>query len=626
MAAEQPLDVDFQRISTEARSGLSFRRVDLGDKELIVDVSNGLPRPFVPLSMRKIVFDAIHGLGHPGTHRTAQIASSKFVWPNIKADCTNWAKQCIPCQRSKVTRHTTPEIGHFQVPSRRFSHLHVDIVTLSPSNGYSHLFTIVDRFTRWPVAIPIRDMSSESILDAFAHGWIAQYGIPAAVTSDRGAQFSGALWDQLLKHWGIKLLLTTAYHPEANGLVERLHRRLKESLLALCDRDAHLWYWRLPSALLSIRTTLKPDLGSSPADLVYGEGLAVPGDLHGDFPGDPPELLRQRQSAQANLRMEVARMQPVPTSAHRKPLVYIPPELADATHVFVRRGGIHPSFATPFEGPYRIVERSDAGYRILLPGGRQDVVALSRLKPAHVDVDDAVDNNIQRLDAARPPSPPRRGRPPRARPQTRPQIQPQNQPPLHSDGGTDLPVPRRSGRPPGARNRPKPPGDEAIPTSSSDASSAASRSLRPRRRPDLAEPVDPIEPSSSLSSSAVGPPVVSTLSTSAPDAASPRTVDRLKRLREEISVDNQLLHDDDDDDVSAQPSFFELGKLTMPSVRPPMSPSSSAIPSSLSSSPQQLMRGADFSARPRARPRPDVSAVLQHLGLASPSIASGPQQ
>ena len=140
---EQPLDRDFQRISNEARSGLNFRRIDIGDKELIVDISNGLPRPFVPLSMRREVFNAIHNLGHPGTHRSAQIVASKFVWPNVNSDCTKWARECIPCQKSKVTKHTTPPIGNFEVPARRFSHVHVDIVTLSPSNGFNHLLTIV---------------------------------------------------------------------------------------------------------------------------------------------------------------------------------------------------------------------------------------------------------------------------------------------------------------------------------------------------------------------------------------------------------------------------------------------------------------------------------------------------
>ena len=72
-----------------------------------------------------------------------------------------------------------------------------------------------------------------------------------------------------MKVWGIKRLMTAPYHPEANGLVERFHRRLKESLIALGADSPHQWYWRLPCALLAIRTMLKPDVGASPADLVF---------------------------------------------------------------------------------------------------------------------------------------------------------------------------------------------------------------------------------------------------------------------------------------------------------------------------------------------------------------------
>ena len=727
MAAEQPLDQDFQRISTEARSGLNFRRIDIGNSELIVDVSNGLPRPFVPLSMRREVFEAIHGLGHPGTHRTAQIAASKFVWPNIKSDCTRWAKECIPCQRSKVTKNTTPAIGHFEVPNRRFSHIHVDIVTLTPSNGFSHLFTIVDRFTRWPAAIPIRDMSAESVLDAFSHGWVAHYGLPSAVTSDRGSQFTGALWEQLLAHWGIKVLHTAAYHPEANGLVERLHRRLKESLLALCNHNPHEWFWRLPAALLSIRTTLKPDLGSSPADLVYGEGLAVPGDLHGAFPSDPPELLRQRQAAQANLRLEISRMQPIPTSAHRRPTIYIPPDLADATHVFVRRGGVQSSFSTPYEGPYRVVERQDSGYRVLLPGGRSETIALARLKPAHVDIDDSLEDPDQRLDDARPPSPRPPGRPPGPRtrlPQptdrvTRQQSRRQqsNQGATDTDSIPAVPVGRpqdaatSSARQPVAGSSKASRSNRSVrfaPTSSNldsdpPASSAPPNIRRPARHlvaptpsvpqqnsPDPSSPTpptslpaptrrrrrrgardiseynslprvaeeQPIANEPILREPAVEDPVVDQ-SSSAPN--SPRTAERLRQLRADAYVSEQLF--DQEDDPSSQPSLFELGDIVLPvpnSSTAAASTSSAAAPqpqpqSSLGLAQHASLRrdeGGNVPAAPASlgpvrfsakrdgyegrrffsddrksstRRRPDVSVIFEHLGMTSSSLASGHQ-
>ena len=309
--------------------------------------------------------------------------------------CISPAKRCSP-------------IGRFEVPNRRFSHIHVDIVSLPPSNGFANLLTITDRFTRWPTAIPIQDISAESVVDALAHGWIASYGVPKAITTDRGSQFSSAIWRQLLQVWGIENHQTSAYHPEANGLVERLHRRMKEALIALCEDARDQWYWRLPMVLLALRTTFKPDVGASPADLVYGEGLAVPGEILGNEQLDDPELLRRQQNLLAHMRMEVERLQPQPTSAHRRPAVYLPGELQDATHVFIRRGGVQPSLTSPYEGPFRVVDRNDQNFDVQIPGRGTETIALARIKPAHV----TNDNDEQNLSDAIPPSPPRPGRRP----------------------------------------------------------------------------------------------------------------------------------------------------------------------------------------------------------------------
>ena len=390
MAREQPLDPDYQRIAQEARTGLNFKKVNIGARDIIVDVGNGPARPFVPQGWRKRIFDVIHGLGHPGVERTRQAVSARFVWPSMRADVTQWARNCTNCQRAKVQRNVVPPIGNFEVPNRRFSHIHVDIVSLPESNGFSHLLTVTDRFTRWPAAIPIPDMTTESVVDAIAHGWIASFGVPKTITTDRGSQFTSAIWRQLLDTWGIENRQTTAYHPEANGLVERLHRRMKEALKAMCEDARNQWYWRLPMVLLAIRTTFKPDVGASPADLVYGEGLAVPGEILGNEQLDDAELLRRQQNLLANMRVEVERLQPKPTSAHRTPAVYLPGDLQDATHVFIRRGGVQPSLTSPFEGPYRVVDRSDQNFDVEIPGRGTEKVAISRVKPAHIAPDDEV--------------------------------------------------------------------------------------------------------------------------------------------------------------------------------------------------------------------------------------------
>ena len=415
LAHAQTLDADFNRLARDSRSGLSFRKVNLGNADIFVDISNGPARPFVPQSWRRRVFDSLHGLGHPGIERTRQVIASKFVWPNMRSDVTRWARDCLDCQRAKVNRHTTPNIGEFEVPSKRFHHIHADLVAVPSSNGYSHLLTIIDRFSRWPAAIPIQDTTTATVIDAFCHGWIANYGVPAVVTTDRGSQFTSELFQQLLQTWGIKHKATTAYHPEANGLVERMHRRLKESLIALCNSQPNEWYWKLPCTLLAIRTTVKQDLGASPADLVFGEGLALPGELlSSNHPGDDA-LRQQRQRLLSNLRLEVERLQPIPTSAHRTPKFYIPSELQTCSHVFILRGGVNPSLAAPYEGPFRVVSRSANNFRVAIPGRGTDTVAIARLKPANIAEEDSDEEDQNDVT---PPSPPRPGRRPGIRTRT----------------------------------------------------------------------------------------------------------------------------------------------------------------------------------------------------------------
>ena len=335
----------------------------------------------------------------------------KFVWPSLRADVSRWARGCLHCQRAKVGRNTIPPIHEFIVPNRRFSHVHVDITMMPESNGHSYLLTMIDRFSRWPAAVPMKDISTETVVDALAHGWISSFGIPETITTDRGSQFTSAVWTQLLEVWGIRHNLTTAYHPEANGLVERLHRRLKESLMAICGDDRHSWFSRLPMALLSLRTTLKPDIKASPAELVYGEGLAVPGDLLPNFPDNNADLAQQQRSALSNVRLEVERLQPTQTSSHRIPNVHIPEDLQNATHVMIRRGGVNPPMTQPYQGPFRIESRTQTGIKVHIPGRGVEEVALARVKPAYAETNDD-DQNFDNLEDDAPPSPPPPGRRP----------------------------------------------------------------------------------------------------------------------------------------------------------------------------------------------------------------------
>ena len=176
--------------------------------------------------------------------------------------------------------------------------------------------------------------------------------------------------------------------------------------MALCGDERNEWFYKLPMSLLAIRTTLKPDINASPADLVYGEGLAVPGDLLPNQPNNNDDLDQERRRMLANLRLEVSRLQPTQTSSHRQPLVHVPDDLANATHVFVRRGGVNPPLTLPYEGPYPVHSRTATGIKVDLPGRGVEEVALARIRPAFTENDPPQQPQQQPQQPRQPPAPP----------------------------------------------------------------------------------------------------------------------------------------------------------------------------------------------------------------------------
>ena len=101
----------------------------------------------------------------------------------------------------------------FNPPDAHFDVVQIDIVgPLPPSQGYQQLLTCIDRFTHWPEAFPPTDITAESVARAFVLGWIARFGVPSTVITDRGRQFESNLWSQLSQLFGIHRQRTTAYH------------------------------------------------------------------------------------------------------------------------------------------------------------------------------------------------------------------------------------------------------------------------------------------------------------------------------------------------------------------------------------------------------------------------------
>lgn len=395
LARDQRKDSELQDV-LKSETALTLELHD----NIYCDTSTGRTRPFITPKFRKQIFSKMHNLSHPGARATAKLVADRFVWPGMQKDCKKWTKECKDCQISKIDRHTSSPLSTFPVPSQRFSHVHIDIIGPLPfSKGYKYCLTAIDRFTRWPEVYPLADITAETCAKAFVSGWVSRYGCPTTITTDRGQQFQSHLFKCLTTLIGAEHRPTTAYHPQCNGMVERLHRQLKAAIV--CHNTPE-WSEVLPLVLLGIRAAWKEDLKASSAELVYGEPLKLPGEFFTPFtvPAlNPPDYVER-------LRNHITLISPTSSSTHgNHKSFYLPKDIWTSEYIFLRRGPEKRSLQSPYTGPYKVIERNNKTFKIEVQG-KEVTVTIDRVKPAYLTYEDSCNKNVLTSKAFdTPPSP-----------------------------------------------------------------------------------------------------------------------------------------------------------------------------------------------------------------------------
>lgn len=375
---EQEKDEELKTLLT-GTSSLNLIKMTLpgGNERIYCDNLNGFLRPYVPTNLRRIIFNQIHGLSHPGVRATLKMIKDRYVWPNINKDVRSWVQVCIPCQKSKVTRHCLSGPGSYQLPERRFEHINLDIVgPLPPSDGFEYCLTCIDRFSRWPEVIFLKDIRAETIAKEFYNKWICRFGVPLRITSDQGRQFESALFNQLSKFLGAQHHRTTAYHPSSNGMIERMHRTLKAAIKCYSNVK---WTDVIPTILMGMRSTMKEDIKTTSSEMVYGHPLRIPGEFLSeseDFK-DPTEFI-------ILLRKKIADLRPTSGSNHSVNKIFIFKDMKNSSHVFVRLDGIKKPLTAPYAGPYKVIKRYDKFFKISMDNKEKNI-SIDRLKPAIIE-------------------------------------------------------------------------------------------------------------------------------------------------------------------------------------------------------------------------------------------------
>ena len=242
----------------------------------------------------------------------------------------------------------------------------------------TYLFTIIHCFTRWPEAIPIPDAKASTCAKALTRHCIARFGVPQDITSDRGAQFTSSLWSELGRTLGVQMQQTTAYHPQANRMIDDFTASSKvpsgHGLRILIGWIICPWYFlgyvqlgaRIPIALLpNWFTALLFDSREKSWNPHHLKSYNL---LH--FFAIFKSYCKMLFPHLSNIIPH-----PNPTS--------LPLSFSSTGFVYVRIDGHQNPLQLPYNGPFLIISTSDK-YFTLDIHGRPDNVFVDKLKPAYV--------------------------------------------------------------------------------------------------------------------------------------------------------------------------------------------------------------------------------------------------
>lgn len=233
----------------------------------------------------------LHSLLQSVIASAVKLITVRFFWFDVHRTITAWARSYFLHQHCQVywQRHVRSLLGQFRPPDTSFRHIHIDLVgSWSVSSSFTYILTCIDRFSRWPEAISLIDITAESVAWTLTTSSIAHLVSPPWSLLIVDASSKHLFSVNCHSYWVYKHI-HTIYHPASNIMVERLHWQLQTALRATLYPLP--WTEFLLVVLLSCRSIVKAHLSYPAAEFLYGTTLALPGQMLAPVDSLHPNLM-----------------------------------------------------------------------------------------------------------------------------------------------------------------------------------------------------------------------------------------------------------------------------------------------------------------------------------------------
>ena len=228
-----------ERLTNSRSSSDSFQERYLWDEtneRLYLIKSNSarlcIPKGPIRLKLLQESHDCFYS-GHMGRDRTFWKLSQNFYWPRMGKDVKDFVLSCESCQRNKSGKTKTGLLQPLPLPERPWVDISMDLIVGLPltEKGHDAIFTFVDRLTKYTHLIPTKStITAEGAARVYIDHVFSVHGLSKTIVSDRDPRFTAAFFKELFSILGSQLKMSTANHPQTDGMTERMNRVVEDTL------------------------------------------------------------------------------------------------------------------------------------------------------------------------------------------------------------------------------------------------------------------------------------------------------------------------------------------------------------------------------------------------------------
>ena len=253
-------------------------------KETASNTTDELLLFIVPANKRQAALDLCHrDAGHQGRDRTYSLLKERFWWPKMRTQMMTSILNCAKCKVFEKKERKAPLCN--VLATEPMDLIHVDLLgletTMDPQlkPSVQKILVVTDHFSRHVQAYKVSDKRAITIAKCLYDNYFRHYGFPRRLLSDQGKEFCNDILKEMCYYLNIKKIRTTAYHPQSNGAVERVHQTLRRMIGKLDNKRRKHWPDHLATITHAYNSTRLQVTGYSPYFLMMGRRPRLPVDL-----------------------------------------------------------------------------------------------------------------------------------------------------------------------------------------------------------------------------------------------------------------------------------------------------------------------------------------------------------